>query len=66
MRINDAGADRLDEVRLGVVALIVEHQEFRGVAAVLPGAAGQPVNQGLRQLCLSSPEVADDSDIELR
>ena len=67
VRIDDAGTDRLDEVRLGVVALVVEHQDFRDAwPRFLPGAAGQAVDQGLCQLRLAGPEVADDSDIELR
>ena len=36
------------------------------MAAVQPGTTDQPVDQGLRELRLAGPEIADDTDVELR
>ena len=65
MRTDDARTYRFNEVRFGVVALVVEDQELGRVATVVRRAARELIDQCLRQLRLASPEVADDADVQL-
>ncbi len=65
VRTDNARTNRIDEIGLGVVMLVIEDQELRRVAAIGRRKARELVDQRLRQLRLASSEVDDDADVQL-